>query len=319
MIPAPLFNDIAEGPAGGAAFWLTAADGVRLRIGHWGGGNRGNRGSILIFTGRTEMVEKYGRTAGALLERGYSCVVIDWRGQGLADRLTDDPVTGHVRRFADYQLDVAALTDALEALGTPGPHYLLAHSMGGAIGLRALAGGLKVRAACFSAPMWGIAIPAHLRPLARMGARLAVGLGLARRRLPGKLSDSYVAAMPFEGNDLTGDPQMFAYMKRQLAAHPELALGHPSFGWLDAALAECPHLRALPLPALPALIWVGSCERVVDAAAIRRLAARWPGARLSLLNGARHEALFETPEIRTHMLDETCGFFARHGPEAENP
>ena len=35
LSPAPFFEDVAGGPAGGAAHWLTTSDGTRIRVGHW--------------------------------------------------------------------------------------------------------------------------------------------------------------------------------------------------------------------------------------------------------------------------------------------
>ncbi len=309
MTPAPFYADIAEGPDSGAAWWLTTRDGVRIRMGHWPGGDRG---TVLIFPGRTEMVEKYGRTAAQLVARGYCPVAIDWRGQGIADRLTDNPHVGHADRFSDYQLDVAAVLKGLGKMASPKPYFLIGHSMGGAIGLRALARGLNVRAACFSAPMWGIRISALKRPQAWMAARLAIKLGYADRYIPGTYAECYVATTPFEGNELTTDPDMFDYMKRQLAARPELSLGGASLGWLYEALTECRRFRDMALPDMPVLAWLGSDERIVNPPCIHRLMARWPGARLKMLDGARHEPLFEAPDIRNRVLDETCAFFAAH-------
>ena len=136
--PAPLFADVGAGPADGAAYWLTASDGVRIRIGVWQAAPGVDvRGTVLLFCGRTEYVEKYGRTAAELAEAGYHTIAIDWRGQGLADRLTHDPMSGHVHRFTDYQNDVAAMVQAATDLDLPKPWFLLGHSMGGGIGLRA--------------------------------------------------------------------------------------------------------------------------------------------------------------------------------------
>ena len=35
MEEAPFFEDVADGPPGGAAHWLTTEDGLRIRVGHW--------------------------------------------------------------------------------------------------------------------------------------------------------------------------------------------------------------------------------------------------------------------------------------------
>jgi alpha-beta hydrolase superfamily lysophospholipase len=92
--------------------------------------------------------------------KGYTVVAFDWRGQGLADRPQHRRDMGHVTSFDEYRQDVPPSASALEALDLPGPYHLIAHSMGGAIGLRALHDGLPVTAAAFSGPMWGIQMTA---------------------------------------------------------------------------------------------------------------------------------------------------------------
>ena len=161
MTEAPLFTDVSPGPDDGAAWWMNASDGVRLRIASWGLG--ATKGTVLLFPGRTEYVEKYGPAAREFEARGFATITIDWRGQGLADRLLDERRIGHVGEFHDYQKDVAVMLKAARRLDLPKPYFLLAHSMGGAIGLRSVYEDLPVQAAAFSAPMWGIKIAKPLQ------------------------------------------------------------------------------------------------------------------------------------------------------------
>ncbi len=114
LSPAPLYNDLAVGPKNGTGHWVTGQDGVRIRIGVW---NSGAKGTVLIFPGRTEYIEKYGGAARELSRHGYSSVAVDWRGQGLADRLQLDRNIGHVINFTDYQYDVQAMLRAADTLG----------------------------------------------------------------------------------------------------------------------------------------------------------------------------------------------------------
>ncbi len=308
MQTAPLFAELAQGPAGGQAFWLAAADGVRLRAALWRAGGAG-RGTVLLFPGRTEYIEKYGPAAAEMATRGYATLTTDWRGQGLADRLLDDPLPGHVLDFADYQKDVAALVAAAEALDLPRPWHLMAHSMGGAIGLRALMNGLPVASAAFSAPMWGIAIPAWKRPFARAVSTLATALGRGAAYAPENGPVPYVQAAPFADNMLTGDAGMFAFQQQHLSAQPGLALAGPTMRWLKCALAECRALASLPSPALPAFATLGSHERIVDPAAIRSRIARWPGANLLEIAGGEHEVMMETPSRRAVFYDAATTLF----------
>ena len=227
--PAPFFDDIAEAPEGTRCVWLNTRDGIRIRAAHWPGGARG---TVLIFPGRSEYIEKYGPAAGDLAARGYATATVDWRGQGLADRLLADRALGHVGAFCDYQKDVAALFDFAGAENLPRPWYVIAHSMGGCIALRALHDGLPVRAVAFSAPMWGIRMMPVLRPVARAVSTLAACIGMADRLVPGTSAQTYVLETPFEENVLTRDADMYAFMRRQQGEHPELAIGGPTLRWM---------------------------------------------------------------------------------------
>lgn len=304
--PAPFHADVAGAPAPDHCLWLTADDGVRLRAGYW---TAGARGTVLLFPGRSEYVEKYAGAAADLAARGYATVVIDWRGQGLADRLLPDREAGHVGRFLDYQRDLRAVLGSLPGLGLAGPLYLLAHSMGGAIGLRSLHQGLEVRAALFSAPMWGIAMPRTMRPLAWTLSYALRNIGLGARYTPGGGPATYVLDAPFEDNQLTTDPEMYALMQTQMRAHPELALGSPSMHWLNEALRECRQLRHLQPPTLTMQTFLGGNERIVSVPAIEALAARWPGGRLERVPGAEHEIMMEGPETRARFFDAAAELF----------
>lgn len=310
MQQAPLFDDLADAPAGGQACWLRTDDGIRIRIGIWA---EGTKGTVLLFPGRTEYIEKYGRTARELQALGFATVTIDWRGQGLADRLCDDPDIGHIGQFLDYQRDVNALENALDDLELPRPLHLLAHSMGGCIGLRALHTGLSVETATFSGPMWGIRMPPPLRLIAPYITGLGRMLGLGQRYIPASSGPTtYVAAAPFEGNVLTHDPVMYDYMLNQSRQRPELSIGGPSMRWLDEALREIRNLARAPAPGIPCLTILGAEETIVSHRAIRDRMAHWPGGRLEFVENARHEILMETPELR-------AWFFARFAEHTGTP
>ncbi|ULB09758.1 alpha/beta hydrolase [Cereibacter azotoformans] len=308
MSAAPFHTEIARGPDGVRAQWISAQDGVRLRSVIW---PEGGRGTVLLFSGRTEYAEKYGPAADQLRRRGYASATLDWRGQGLSDRSLRDPLVGHIGDFAEYQRDVAAFVAHVRAQGLPEPYHLLAHSMGGSIGLRALQEGLAVRSACFSAPMWGIRVHAALRVVAAALGALARRTGLGHRYVPGTGTRSYVVATAFEANVLTRDREMFAWMQDQLARVPELGLAGPSLDWLRAAFAETHRLSHLPSPRLPALCIVGSAEKVVDLDEIRRRMDGWRGGELQIVPGAEHEVMMDRPEVRDAFFDAATALFDR--------
>ncbi|MDQ2094817.1 alpha/beta hydrolase [Rhodalgimonas zhirmunskyi] len=308
MQTAPFYDDIADGPKDGAAYWLKTSDGLRIRVALWH--RAAKQGTVLFFPGRTEYAEKYGRVASILAQRGMATLAIDWRGQGIADRMVDDPATGHVSHFLDYQKDVKAMVDAARALELPEPFYLMAHSMGGCIGLRALHEGLPVKAASFTGPMWGIDMAPPMRPVAWSLAWAGRSLGLGASYAPGTTAQGYVATAPFEDNQLTRDREMWDWMKSHLTAHPDLLLGGPSLRWLSEALREMRVLHKMPSPAQPAITFVGDNERIVDVDRIRSRMARWPNGRLDVIENGEHEVLMEGPERRTKIIDTALAFFA---------
>jgi len=280
---------------------------VRLRAGIW---PEGSRGTVLMLPGRTEYVEKYLHVAVAMAAGGLATVIVDWRGQGLADRLLPDRAAGHVGAFRDYQRDVEAFTGLMRGIGLPEPWFLMAHSMGGCIGLRALLEGLPVRAAVFSGPMFGIRIEPWLRPAAWAVGLASRAVGLGGGYAPTTGAESYVLTTPFADNALTTDPEMYALMQAQLRAHPELALGGPTRHWLAEALIECRALRALPSPDLPAYTAYGSEEQIADTADMIDRMARWPGGRIEAYPGARHEVIMETPERRARFFAAALALYA---------
>lgn len=306
--PAPFFADLADGPEGGEAYWLTAADGVRIRVGLWP--KEDAKGTVFILPGRTECVEKYGRGAADFAARGFASLAIDWRGQGIADRLLKDRRIGHVEDFADYQKDLDAVITLAEEKAMPKPWFLIGHSMGGAIGVRALIEGKPFKAAGFSAPMWGIGLSPVQKLMVRFVSPVLHALGLQNLRAPGTKPESYMIWHGFEDNLLTSDQEMFDYMKCQIVEHPDLSLGGPSSHWVSEAIAENDWAFDHPMPDIPVLCFLGLDEKIVNTDAVRAFASRWHSCELIEVAGARHEIPMETAATRKLFYDHLTKLFS---------
>ena len=291
---------------GARALDLRASDGARLR-GSIASADAGTprRGLILLFQGRTECLEKYAPVVPLLTGRGFDVASVDWRGQGMSQHFATPRTKGHVGDFAEFQRDVAALLDAVREI--EGPRVLLAHSMGGAIGLRALANGLDVCGAVFSSPMWGLAQRGPTEALGRALSWAAVRVGLGKRFALGGDATPYILK-GYEGNLLTSDPAQFARYVALLEAHPELGLGGPSWAWARAAYDEMDALRPIR-PPVPHLVMAGSEEGVVSLPVLREKMGR----ELVVLPGGRHESMFEAEAIRTAFWRNVDGFLERIG------
>jgi len=262
----------------------------------------------LLFPGRTEYLEKYGRVAEDLTAAGYSVLSMDWRGQGFSDRVTADSRLGHIDDFADYQLDVASFVAAAEARNLPKPWYLVGHSMGGCIGLRALINGLPVEKVVFSAPMWGIFVLPNLRPIAHVLPSLSRFFGQELRTMPGTGPGSYVTETAFSQNLLTTDRDTWEYLERHAKAVPEFALGGPTMHWFEEAIDEAAALLEAPRPTIPVKTIAGTREGIVDRKALISMHEDWPSGSLEWIEGARHELMMEAPAMRKQFFDKAFAF-----------
>ena len=197
---APFYADVADAPPGAEAFWLTASDGVRIRAVAW---RSGRHGTAVIFPGRTEFAEKYGRVAARLAERGLSVLIIDWRGQGLSGRQVKNPRKGHVRRFSDFRHDLEAIRDQILVPHMPQPHFGLAHSMGGAIALNAAyETWLPFRRLVTTTPMIALCIIKRTRTSAFF-ARTLRFLGMGGMFVPGG-GETFAVRRPGQSTQLVG-------------------------------------------------------------------------------------------------------------------
>jgi lysophospholipase len=264
-------------------------------------------GTILLFPGRTEILEKYGRVAREMNDAGYNVLSIDWRGQGHSDRLISDRRPGHIDRFSNYQRDVAVIVQSLTELDLPKPHFLVAHSMGGCIGLRALINNLPVERVVFSAPMWGIHVAPFVRPFAAVYSSIARRFGQGTSVMPGTRLENYVIYTSLADNMLTTDLDHHNLMIRQAELAPEIAVGGATARWFYEAHVEMNSLAQAARPNYPSLTFLGTQENIVEPQAVHAMHRNWPTARLELVQGAKHELMMEVPELRAQFMD---GMFA---------
>ncbi|MCE9649165.1 MAG: alpha/beta hydrolase [Parvibaculum sp.] len=294
-------------PRGGQARWITASDGVRLRVIVWppeAAGIARARGTVFVFGGRTEFAEKYFEVVGELLQRNFAVATVDWRGQGLSDRALADPRKGHVADFADFDRDITAFMGDV-APDLPKPWIALAHSMGGNILMRALHDHPEwFSAAILSAPMLGLRLgSAFAARLARIVAFSSAALGLGSRYLPGGTAKA-ADEVPFNDNILTHDERRYAVYQALVRAEPKLGLGASTLGWLVAAFRS---IETVASPAYlaeikaPVLIALAEDDGLIDRAALQFAAGHLPQGKLVVVETARHEILIETDQCRARF------------------
>ena len=98
-------------PAGAVAGTIVANDGVALRFARFPATVGQALGTICLFQGRTECIEKYFEVVGDLRRRGFGVATLDWRGQGGSERRLRKRRKGHVDSFEEYDRDFDAFME----------------------------------------------------------------------------------------------------------------------------------------------------------------------------------------------------------------
>ncbi len=289
-------------PSGADPGWFVGAGGGKLRAALFTPSGR-TRGSVVLSGGRTEPIEKYFETIKDFMDRGFVVLAHDWRGQGLSLRELPDRLKGHAKGYKSFLEDYRRLLNAYEPR-LPKPWVAVGHSMGGCLTLLALANGeRRFSSAVLCAPMLGLKFGKISPTVAGTMLRLNLALGRSGRYVMGQPGLPFDDT--FEGNALTHDPVRFARYRGQVRANPDIALGSPTWGWLDFALKATSFLanpERLRGVTIPVEIVSAAEDQLVDnagqAAAVRNL----PQGRLITVPGAYHEILMETDDMRNFFM-----------------
>ena len=295
-IPAnPVPEDVVSGR-------LTTSDGDGLRFARWRPPPV-RKGTVCIFQGRTEFIEKYFETVRELRSRGFAVATIDWRGQGLSDRALGDPMKGHVGDFSEYERDLDVFMNQVVLPDCPPPLFAIGHSMGGAVMMRiARQGSRWFDRIVLSTPM--LALTGWRRSsMSKATVKLMRLAGLGSSFVPAR-TPALIGTGPFIGNLATSDPIRYARVKAVLEAEPALGIGPPTVGWLDAgyrAMAEFDDPLYPSKVRQPLMLIAAGRDDVVSTAAIEDFAVRLRTGSHLIVAGAKHELMMEQDRYRTQF------------------
>lgn len=282
---------------------LRTPDGAALRFARWAP-PPGRKGTVCLFQGRAEFIEKYFETVRDLRSRGFAVATLDWRGQGFSQRMLGNARKGYVRDFAQYDIDLDTFIREVVLPDCPPPVFALAHSMGATILLRAAFQGHRwFDRMVLLAPMVGLPGMRRSRLTGTLVKTLRV-TGFGAAYVPGG-DASVMMQRPFLGNLLTSDPVRYARNVAVIEAEPELSIGWPTVAWTDAAFKT---MRQLSDPAFPSrirqpiLIIAAGQDQIVSTPAIDDFAIRLRAGTHLIVPGSRHELLMEQDRFRMQVL-----------------
>ena len=308
----PELEDRFKQPEGWRWHAFNTPDGRRIRFGTVSPKNNVPDAVVVVLQGLNEFSEKYYELASDLVANNMSFWMMDWYGQGKSGRTHKNKYKRHTNTIKQdvkdlhYFITEYITHSAVHPDVGRIPLVMLAHSMGGNIGLHYLNKHPDSFAcAAFSAPMCGI------YALKILPFKLSLLLTSFFRRLAGK---SYV----FGGKDWHPEIETLM-MKEQLSSDPirreiesmwlnhdeELRIGNVTFGWLHEANMSCNSLwckadmKGIKTPCLFAL---AEKDKLVNNNITRDIIKRMPNATTIEIEGAKHEILFERDQIRNKFL-----------------
>ena len=272
-LDASFLNNVFKWPQAANTNYKATTDGIRVRTSFWAANDP--VGTVFVFPGRADYIEKYGGLANFCLSNNLNVIAIDWRGQGLSERLLDDKNIGHIEDFKNYQNDVEVIIKEAKDASLVKPWIIFAHSMGGLIGLRTLHDNPVFEKVVFTSPMWGIQMP----PILKSGASIIMSLisliGKMETYAPTTSPETRILNEEYEFNKLTSDIRNFKLLRQQLIQHPDLQIGGPSSAWVSAALDEIEFQIGKEPPITPALCFLGEKEEIIDNLAVREFCRNW--------------------------------------------
>ncbi|HHQ5454573.1 TPA: alpha/beta fold hydrolase [Aeromonas veronii] len=271
--------------------------------------------AILIVNGRVESYLKYQELAWDLWRQGYSLYLIDHRGQGMSDRMLNDPQKGYVDDFDDYVVDLKQFHDQIIMADQPAKLFLLAHSMGGAISARYLERWPDdIKAAVLSSPMLGINLGGLPKWLAKGLASTIGTVGGWLGEPPYGPGQGAYQDHGFADNGLTHSQSRYQAFRQIYEQHPQIKLGGATAHWIyqgitgaDAAIADAGAIKT------PLLVLQAGNDSVVDNTAQDRFCtiAKCEGGKPLRIEGAWHELFIESDDKRQPALTAMVDFFAR--------
>ena len=268
---------------------------------------KAEKGAILISDGRTEAVVKYKEMIFDLYQNGYSIYIHDHRGQGLSGRMALDKDMGFVDNFQNYIDDMKKFYNTILLPNKHEKVFLLAHSMGGAIGMLYLEQySSDFNAAAFSSPMLGLPFPTctFIGMLAGDNPEYAMGN-----------TDYENGIEPFIENTLTNCEVRYKRMLDVFEEYPNARLGGASYQWVYKSCKAFNRIfENVEKIKTPFILFSGSEESIVAPSSHNEFVSKaiddGQNAKGYFVTGAKHELFIEKDIVRIPVISEVLNFYS---------
>ena len=269
------------------------------------------KAAIVISSGRTEAAIKYKELIYDLYNNGYSIYIHDHRGQGLSGRMLKNHDMGYVKEFQFYIDDLKTFYDNYVKINKHNNIFLMAHSMGGAIGMSYLEQYPNdFKAAAFSSPMLGLPPPTctAVKVLESKEPKYVMG------------GTNYQDdSVKFEDNTLTHSQIRYKRILKAFNETTDARLGSATYQWVVKSCKQFKYIfdNADKIQT-PLLLFSAADEKIVDPNShkefIKKLEKLKKDANGFIVPKAMHELYIERDKARINVLTKILDFFESFKP-----
>lgn len=269
---------------------------------------RGMKTAIVIIPGRTEPTRKYAEVVWDLRDEKVDFFLMDHRGQGYSERMLTDPHKGYVEKFEHYIddfdkfLQQQVLNQGYEKI------YLIAHSMGGAIGLyHHILKGRTFDKIVAVAPMLEVETGSFSHTFTLNYLRFLTVMGLGENYVHG--ADRGSVDFPFENNEVTHSEARFLMARDLERDNLFLVMGGATNHWVVEALAAGRKIsrKKKKLRDVPILMLQAGQDTFVRSRRQNKV-CKLKNCRKVRFEDAKHEILMESDDIRNDAMKEIIEF-----------
>ena len=267
------------------------------------------KATMIISHGFTESAEKWHETAYYLLNFGYDVYIIEHRGHALSYRSVADKTLTHIDRFDEYVRDFALFVDLVRAERQT-DLYLLAHSMGCAIGLLYLESRPEAFKKVFlSSPMIMPSTGGIPAWCGRFITRAAIIFGKGKKRA--FVSGVYPGDEKFEDSAKTSRARFDEYnaIKRSTPDYQNYSC---TYGWVNNSLRVCKNILKKGGPekiAAKVFIAIAGLDTIVERKPQLALARRLRACEYKIYEGAKHEIYGSADPVAKEYFADLLSFF----------
>tara|TARA_X000000368_G_scaffold372219_1_gene322419 strand:- start:180 stop:1139 length:960 start_codon:yes stop_codon:yes gene_type:complete len=302
--------DDYKAPKGIKSYFVNMDDGIKIRVCHWLQQEEKSAGTIFLQQGHNEFIEKYYETIQEFIDRGYSVICFDWRGQGMSDRMIYDFNKSFITDFKRHDKDLENILEEIIDPFFPKPLIGIGHSMGGCLMLSAFHNHpTKFTHGILSAPMLGFKNENFLRTASSLMNFFKKDTDYLIGSKPNMGTET-----PFEENDLTSDKDRYKRIQMLVRKKPSVRLWGVTNSFAKAVNKRFKIIRKKNWAEqinLKILIVNSLKDRVVYSKKIAEMSKRLKNSIIIDFDNCEHEVFMEKDEHRNKFWQEFDNFIKK--------